>query len=183
VNRTEKTESIAQLQQRLQRAAVALVASPRGMTVAQAVKLRKTIRAAGGEYKVAKNTLIRRALQETAYAKLDGMFEGPTSLVLGYDDPVAVTKVLVRFAEENEGVLAIKGGALEGQSMAAHQVKQLASMPPIEVLRARVVGMAKAPAARLATALTHPASRIAGAIEALVKRKQLEEGAAAPAAE
>ena len=183
MNRAEKADAVTDLQQRLQRAAVTLVTVPRGLTVAQVTKLRRTIRAAGGEYKVAKNTLARRALKETAYAKLDAMMDGPTSLVLGYTDPVAVTKALVRFAEESNEALTIKGGALEGQPMAAAQVKALATMPSIDVLRARVVGMAKAPGARVLAAVRHPASRIAGAIEALMKRKQEEAGAAAPAAE
>ncbi|MBI4515075.1 MAG: 50S ribosomal protein L10 [Deltaproteobacteria bacterium] len=183
MNRAEKADTVAQLQERFQRAAVALVAIPKGLTVAQVTKLRRTIRAAGGEYKVPKNTLARRAIRETAYTKLDSLFEGPTSLVFGYSDPVAVTKALVKFVEESNAALAIKGGALEGQPMVAAQVKALATMPSIEALRARVVAMAKAPGARVVAAMKQPASRIAGAIEALVKQKQAEAGAAAPAAE
>jgi large subunit ribosomal protein L10 len=183
VNRAEKVEAISELQARFQRAAVTLVAIPSGLTVAQATKLRRAIRAAGGEYKVPKNTLARRALKETAYQKLESLFDGPTSLVFGYQDPIAVTQVLVKFAEESNERLTIKGGAIEGQPMRAEQVKALAMMPPIETLRARVVGMAKAPGSRVVAAMKHPAGRIAGAIEALVKRKQEEAGAAAPAAE
>jgi len=100
-------------------------------------------------------------------------------LVFGYSDPVAVTKVLVRFAEESNDALSIKGGALDGQPMRAEQVKALASMPPIEALRARVVSMAKAPGARVVAALQHPASRVAGAVAALVKRREEEAGAPA----
>jgi large subunit ribosomal protein L10 len=183
VNRTEKTESIAELQARFQRAAVTFVAIPKGMTVAQVTQLRRTMRAAGGEYKVAKNTLARRALKETAYAKLDTLLEGPTGLVFGYTDPVAVAKALVKFVEGSNEKLGIKGGALEGQSMVAEQVKALATMPSIESLRARVVSMAKAPGARVVSAMRSPAARIAGAIEALIQKKQAEAGAAAPAAQ
>ena len=183
MNRAEKSEAVTQLQERFQRAAVTLVAVPQGMTVAQVTKLRRTIRAVGGEYKVPKNTLARRACRDTGYAKIETLLEGPTSLVFGYTDPVAVTQALVKFVEESNEKLAIKGGALEGQSMAAEQVKALASMPSIGVLRARVVGMTKAPGARIVAAATHPAGRIAGAIAALVKKKEQEAGAAAPAAE
>ncbi len=183
MNREEKAEAVTQLQQRFQRAAVTLVAVPKKLTVAQATKLRRAIRAAGGEYKVPKNTLARLALKETAYGKLESLFQGPTSLVFGYADPVAVTKALVKFAEESNDALAIKGGAFEGQPMVAEQVKALASMPSIDVLRARVVAMTKAPGARVVAAMKHPASRIAGAIEALVKQKQNEAGAVAVAAE
>jgi len=183
VNRTEKSEAVTQLQERFQRAAVAVVAVPKGLTVAQVTKLRRTIRAVGGEYKVPKNTLARLALKETGYAKLEALLEGPTSLVFGYDDPVAVTKALIKFVEEAGEKLAIKGGALEGQPMAAEQVKALATMPSIDALRARVIGMAKAPGARIVAAAKHPAGRIAGAIAALVKKKEQEAGATAPAAE
>lgn len=183
VNRAEKVASVEQLQDRFQRAAVTLVTVPSGLTVAQVTELRRKIRAAGGEYKVAKNTLVRRALKETTYAKLESLMEGPTSLVFGYDDAVAVTKALVAFAEGSNEALSLKGGALEGQSMKPEQVKALATMPSLDALRARVVGMAKAPGSRLVAAFQHPASRIAGAIEALVKRKQEEAGATAPTAE
>jgi len=183
VNRTEKTESVAALQDRFRRAAVTLVAIPRGMSVAQVTQLRRTMRAVGGEYKVAKNTLTRLAVKETAYAKIDDLLEGPTGLVFGYTDAVTVAKALVKFVEESNEKLAIKGGALEGQPMVADQVKALATMPSIEALRARVVSMAKAPGARVVAAMKSPASRIAGAIEALIKKKQDEVGAAAPAAE
>jgi len=183
VNRTEKVESVAALQDRFQRAAVTLVTIPRGLTVAQVTQLRRKIRAAGGEYKVAKNTLVRLALKESAYAKLEELMEGPTSLVFGYDDAVAVTKALVAFAEESNEALSVKGGALEGQPLAAAQVKALATMPSIDALRARVVAMARAPGSRVVAAFGSPASRIAGAIEALVKRKQEEVGAAAPSGE
>ena len=182
MNRAEKADAVAQLQQRFQRAAVALVAIPNGLTVAQVTKLRRTIRAAGGEYKVPKNTLARLALKETSYTKLDSLFEGPTSVVFGYADPVAVTQALVKFVEDAGGKIAIKGGALEGQAMAAEQVKALATMPSIDTLRARVIGMTQAPGARIVAAARHPASRIAGAIAALVDKKQPEAGAA-PAAE
>jgi large subunit ribosomal protein L10 len=183
VNRTEKAQAVAELQDRFRRAAVTLVTLPKGLTVAQATKLRRTIRAAGGEYKVPKNTLARLAVKETAAAKLSTLLEGPTSLVFGYADPVAVTKALVKFAEESNAALAIKGGALEGQPMVAEQVKALATMPSIDVLRARVVSMAKAPGARVVAAMRHPAARIAGAIEALVKQKEQEAGATVPASE
>ena len=183
MNRAEKSDAVTQLQERFQRAAVALVAIPKGLTVAQATKLRRTIRAVGGEYKVPKNTLARRALKETSYTKLEPLLEGPTSLVFGYNDAVAVTQALVKFIDEAGEKLSIKGGALEGQPLAADQVKALATMPSIDVLRARVIGMAKAPGARIVAAAKHPASRIAGAVAALVKKKEEEAGAAAPAAE
>jgi len=179
VNRTEKTQAVAELHNRFKQATVTLLASSTKLSVGKMQQLRRAIKQAGGEYKVAKNTFVRRAVKDTAYSRLEELLHGPTGLVFGYSDPVAVTKVLVRFAEESNDALSIKGGALDGQPMRAEQVKALASMPPIEALRARVVSMAKAPGARVVAALQHPASRVAGAVAALVKRREEEAGAPA----
>ena len=183
MNRTEKAQTVADLHERFKQATVALLASSSGLSVGKMQQLRRAIKQAGGEYKVAKNTFARRAVKDTAYGRLEDLLRGSTGLVFGYSDPVAVAKVLVRFAEESNDALSIKGGALEGQPMQAEQVKALASMPPIEVLRARVVSVAKAPGARVVAALQHPGSRIAGAIAALVKKKEEEAAATAPAAQ
>ena len=97
MNREEKAAAVADLQERFQRASVTLLASSSGLTVGKMQQLRRALRHAGGEYKVAKNTFARRAVQDTAYAGLQSQLEGPTGLVFGYADPVAVTKVLVKF--------------------------------------------------------------------------------------
>src|SRR5207245_2054752 len=146
-------------------------------------QLRRALKQAGGEYRVTKNTFARRAVQDTAFDRLQELLEGPTGLVFGYSDPVAVAKILVKFAEESNDALAIKGGALEGQPMAAAQVKALAIMPSVGELRARLVALARSPGARVVAAMRHPGTRIAGAVEALVKQKQEAAGAAPPASE
>jgi large subunit ribosomal protein L10 len=106
---------------------------------------------------------------------LEKLLEGPRSLVFGYADPVRVAKTLVGFAEQNNK-LQVDGGALEGQLMLAAQVKALASMPGVGVLRARVVRQAQSPGTRLSAMARAPAQRLVGAIAALVKK--LEEGGA-----
>jgi large subunit ribosomal protein L10 len=175
VNREEKTAVVTALHERFTNASVALVTTNLGMTVEQSNALRRTLRAVGGEYKVAKHTLVRLALSETRYGKLDALLEGPRSLVFGYSDPVRVTKTLVDFAEQNNK-LQIDGGALEGQVLPADQVKALAKMPPIESLRARIARQAMSPGSRVDSMTAAPASRLAGAIAALVKK--LEESGA-----
>ena len=138
-----------------------------------------SLKAVGGEYKVAKHTLTRLALEETRYDGLQVFLEGPRSLIFGYDDPVVVAKALVEFAAQNSK-LEVDGGALEGQVLPAEQVKALASMPDVRTLQARVARQALAPASRLASTVASSAQRIAGAIEALVKK--LAETALAPRA-
>lgn len=176
MNRTEKEGVVSALQERFAKANVALVATNRGLTVEQATALRRTLRAAGGEYKVAKHTLAKRAIGDTRYASLVSLLEGPRSLVFGFDDPIAVAKAVVAFADQNKQ-LEIDGGAVEGQLIQADQVKALASMPSLNVLRATVVRQAMSPGTRVVSMAVGPAKRLAGAIAALVEK--LEKGNAA----
>jgi large subunit ribosomal protein L10 len=169
VTREEKTEVIAAMRDRFEKASVALVATNKGLTVAEANRLRQTLRRVGGEYKVAKHTLTRRALEQTRFQDLARLLRGPRSLVFGFTDPVAVAKALVNFSNEVER-LQIDGGAVEGQVIAADGVKGLASMPDVPTLRARLVAQVHAPASRVASMALAPANRIAGAVAALVKR-------------
>jgi len=173
VNREQKAASVAELQDRFSRASVTLVTANRGLTVAQATNLRRVLRAAGGELKVAKHTLAKRALSTTRYAGIEEFLRGAKNLVFGYEDPVAVTKVLVDFAAQNDK-LEIEGGAVEGQVVRGEQVKALATMPDRRSLQARVVRQAISPGTRLVASVRSPGSCIVGAIAALVKR--LEEG-------
>jgi large subunit ribosomal protein L10 len=169
VNREEKVASVAELHDRCTRARVALVASNLGLTAAESRLLRRTLRGAGGELKVAKHTLTKLAMQETRYANCGSLLRGPRGLVFGYDDPVGVTKALVDFAAQHQK-LQIDGGAVEGQIINPDQVKALASMPGLPSLQARVARQALAPGRRVAAAVLSPAGRIAGAISSLVKK-------------
>jgi large subunit ribosomal protein L10 len=176
VNREQKVAVVSELQERFGRACVTLVATNRGLSVADAGALRRKLRAANGEYKVAKLTLVRRALPESGAHGLSSLLEGPRGLVFGYENPITVAKALVEFAGQNKS-LEIEGGSIEGQLIDAEQVKALASMPDVGELRARVIAQVMAPARRLASTITGPAARVAGAIAALVEK--LEETGAA----
>jgi len=176
MNRTEKEAVVSALQERFAQANVALVATNKGLTVEQSNALRRTLKAAGGEYKVAKHTLTKLAVGETRYASLVALLEGPRSLVFGFDDPIAVTKAVVAFADQNKQ-LEIDGGAVEGQLIHRDQVKALASMPSLDVLRASVVRQAMSPGSRLVSMATGPAKRLAGAIAALVEKLEKENAA------
>jgi large subunit ribosomal protein L10 len=159
VNREEKAANVAALNERFKQATVTLLATSQGLSVAKVQQLRRALKQAGGEYKVAKNTFARRALKETAYAKLAELLEGPTGLVFGYADPVAVTKVLVKFAEENDK-LSIKAGLLSGNVLEPAAVSALAKLPSREVLLAQLLGLLQAPATQLLRTLQEPGARL-----------------------
>ncbi|MBX3025364.1 50S ribosomal protein L10 [bacterium] len=176
MNRDEKVASVAELHERFSRASVALVASNLGLTAAESRALRRTLRAAGGELKVAKHTLGKIAMQETRYAQCGSLLVGPRGLVFGYTDPVAVAKALVDFAEQH-AKLQIDGGAVEGQIIPSDGVKALARMPALPALQARIARQALSPGSRIASSVQAPAQRIAGAIEALVTKLEEAGGA------
>src|ERR1044071_428990 len=124
----EKAETVAAVHERLRAARMAIVTEYRGLSVAQMTRLRREIRQASGEYQVIKNTLVRRALKDTAYGALDRLLEGPNGWVFAYQDPVVLSKALVKFVDDNEK-LRIKGGVFEGEFLEPAKVKVLAQMP------------------------------------------------------
>ena len=160
MNREQKAATVADLQTRFKQATVTLVASSQGLSVAKMQQLRRALKQAGGEYKVTKNTFARRALKDTAYARLETHLTGPTGLVFGYADPVAVTKALVRFAEENEK-LSIKAAVLEGSVLEPAAVTELAKLPSREVLLGTLLGLMQAPATQLLRTIQEPGARLA----------------------
>jgi large subunit ribosomal protein L10 len=159
VNRDEKAANVAALHERFKQATLTLLTTSQGLSVAKVQQLRRAVKQAGGEYKVAKNTFARRALKETAYDQLEALLEGPTGLVFGYADPVAVAKVLVKFAEENEK-LSIKGGILGERVLQPAAVTALATLPSREVLLAQLLGLLQAPAAQLLRTIQEPGARL-----------------------
>jgi len=148
------------------------LATSHGLSVAKIQQLRRALKAAGGEYKVAKNTFARRALKDTAYAKLEELLEGQTGLVFGYHDPVAVAKVLVRFAEQNEK-LSIKAAVLDDRMLEPAAVEALAKLPSREVLLGTLLGVLQAPASQLLRTINEPGARLARLLDRV--RARLEE--------
>ncbi len=165
-----KAEKVASVQEKFKSAKLAIMTQYRGLTVAQMTRLRREIRAASGEYHVMKNTLVRRALKDTAYGSLESMLEGPNGWVFAYDDPVVLSKALVKFAEDNEK-LTIKGGMFEGQLMDSAKVKVLAQMPSKPELQAKLLALMQAPASHLVRLIQEPASRLVRLLDAAGKAR------------
>jgi large subunit ribosomal protein L10 len=166
----EKAQTVAAVHQRLQSAKLAIVTEYRGLSVAQITRLRREIREASGEYQVIKNTLVRRALQGTVFGDLERLLEGPNGWVLGYDDPVVLSKAVVKFADDNDK-LRIKGAVFEGAFMDTAGVKVLSQMPSKPELQAKLLAMINAPATHLVRLIQEPGARVVRLFESLRKAK------------
>ena len=148
MNREEKTELLAELNGIFQGAESVVLAEYIGLTVAEAEALRKKIREAGASLRVTKNRLARLALKDTKFEGLADLFKGP--VVMAYaNDPIAACKACVQFAKENEK-LVIVGGALSDKMLTLNEIKDLASIPSMDELRAKLIGLLQAPASKVA---------------------------------
>jgi large subunit ribosomal protein L10 len=163
----EKAEAVAAVHQRLKSAKMAIVTEYRGLTVAQMTRLRREIRDASGEYQVIKNTLVRRALDDTPFGDLEKLLEGPNGWVFAYDDPVILSKALIKFADDTDK-LRIKGGVFEGRFMDPAAVKVLSQKPE---LQAKLLAMINAPATQLVRLIQEPGARVVRLIESVRKAK------------
>lgn len=166
----EKSATVDAVHARLKSAKLAIITEYRGLTVAQMTKLRREVRQVAGEYQVIKNTLVRRALKDTAYGDLEKLLEGPNGWVFAYEDPVELTKALLKFAGENDK-LTIKGGVFEGRFMDAAGVKVLSEMPSKPELQARLLAMINAPATQLLRTIQEPGAQMVRLLESLRKSK------------
>jgi large subunit ribosomal protein L10 len=159
VNRSEKAEAIAELNQIFKDANLMVVTRQSGLTVQEVTDLRRRIRAAGASYKVAKNRLTLRALEGTPFKALGSLFTGPTAIAYS-KDPVAAAKVVAAFAKDNEK-LSIVGGALGENTLDVAGVQALAALPSLDALRATIIGLLQAPATKVAAVLQAPAGQVA----------------------
>jgi len=167
----EKIEAVRELSAKFKDAPMAVLADYRGLTVAQVTELRKSVRAASGEFVVAKNTLAKIAIRDTPAQGIDGLLSGPTALVFGYSDAVGLAKALEAFAKSNEA-FQLKGGVLDGETLDAAQVERLAKMPGRDQLRAQLLALLSTPATQLVRLLKAPAQQLVQVLEA--RRKEQE---------
>jgi large subunit ribosomal protein L10 len=164
VDRAAKQESIDELSGVFKTANVVVVAHYAGLTVAQMQQLRQQMRQAGAKVKVAKNRLAKIALKDTDVASIASLLKGPT--VLAYSgDPVAAPKVAIEFAKANEQFV-ILGGSMGKTALDQNGVKALASLPSLDELRAKIVGLIQAPATKIAQLANAPAAKVARVIQA-----------------
>jgi large subunit ribosomal protein L10 len=165
--RSDKELAVGEIKQRFDRMTSAVFVDFTGMTVAEVTKLRDTFRAKGVEYKVLKNTLIKRALGDQPYVKnLTATLKGATAVAWSYEEPSAAARVLKDLVKDNEK-LKIKAGLLEGQVLAAKAVEtQLATLPSKDEARSMLLATMMAPAQQFVMLLNAPASSFARLLNA-----------------
>jgi large subunit ribosomal protein L10 len=168
MDRSQKAESVAQLNAVFNEVGVVVVTRNLGMSVAQSTALRNKIREAGATYKVAKNRLAKLAIADTDYVGIGDFLNGPTAIATSVD-PVAAAKVVVDFAKTTDKI-EIVGGSMGTQVLTPEGVKALASMPSLDELRAKLIGLVQAPATKIAQLSTAPAAKLARVFAAYAEK-------------
>ncbi|AEB11196.1 50S ribosomal protein L10 [Marinithermus hydrothermalis] len=166
-------ELLARLKETLQAADGSFfLVNYQGLPAGDEFQLRKALKEKGARLLVAKNTLIRIALQELGLPELDGALAGPTAVVV-FEDPVAAAKALLDFAEKNEKKIPeAKAGLLQGQLLSPEDIKALAKLPTLDELRAELVGTLQAPMAEMVGVLGGAAREFVGILDAYVKKQK-----------
>ena len=168
MDRATKSELVAALGEVFKATKVVVVAHYSGLTVAQMQNLRRQMKQAGASVKVAKNRLAKIALDGTDVAAVAPLLKGPT--VIAYSgDPVAAPKVAIEFAKTNEKFV-ILGGAMGTTALNPDSVKALASLPSLDELRGKLVGLIQAPATKIAQVVNAPAAKLARVFQALADK-------------
>ena len=164
MDRGQKEKLIASLAEVFGSVNLVVVTKPTGLTVAESTDLRRRMREAGASFKVTKNRLTRLALKGTRFESLSDLFVGETAIAYS-SDPVAAARVAVKFAADNQK-LVVLGGVLFQQSLDAQGVKNLATLPSLDELRGKLVGMLQTPATRIAGVLQAPGGQLARVLRA-----------------
>ena len=147
---SEKQAIVASLTESLQSASSGVLVDYKGITVAEDTALRAELRAAGVEYSVVKNTLVRFAANHVGLEGLDEVLNGTTSMAVSKEDPIAPMRIVNKYAKQLNGKFNIKGGFMDGKVVSMETVNSLASIPALPVLQAQVLGTMLAPISALA---------------------------------
>ena len=168
LTRAQKQEQVSTLHEKFARATCVYLADYRGVDVQSVNKLRARIHsegAGGYEYRVTKNAVLRRAAADTDVALLTESFSGPSAVAISYTDPVGLAKILVDFAEEHE-VFELRAGMLDGRAIEPAEIGTLATLPSLDLLRGKLVGLLQAPATKLVRLVSEPGGQIARVLAA-----------------
>jgi large subunit ribosomal protein L10 len=170
MKKSEKSELVGQLAENLSRASIALISEYKGMTAGESDDMRRRLRAINGEFRVAKNTLVKLAVKSTKFEALEANLGGPVGLIISYADPVEMAKTVTSFREFGDK-FKIRGGVLDGKPLTAAEISALAALPPREVIFAQLLGLLQAPATRLARLLNEPGSGVARLLDAIARKQ------------
>jgi large subunit ribosomal protein L10 len=179
----EKERVVADLVERLRASDTLIVADYRGLTMPEIDGVRTEVLKHGARFTVVKNTLTKRAAEEAGVPELVELLDGPTAIAfVGDGDMVGVAKALSDTARQTK-ILTVRGGTLQGKPMSADQVRDLASLPPAEVLRGQVLGAIVAPLNAIAGLINAPLQNLVGLIDARIEQLGGEEAEAEPEVE
>jgi large subunit ribosomal protein L10 len=171
LQRKEKEALVAHLHEKFKEAKAAILTDFTGLNVEQITHLRRTLKKSAAEYTVVKNTLLRRASQDTDIELLMEHFVGPIAIALAYEDPVAPAKILTDFSKE-QPAMEVKAGVVTGTVLTPQAIKALASLPSREVLLARLLSLLKFPHTRLVQVLNSPVQGLVSTLDGVIKKKE-----------
>lgn len=148
MNREEKSQLLSELNELFSGAEIVVVSHYKGLTVKEVSELRDNIRKVGAGFRVTKNRITRLALKGTKFENLADLFQGPTAIAFA-NDPISACKACVEFAKTNEKLIVV-GGAMGTGILSVAEINKLATIPSMDELRAKIIGLLQAPAAQLA---------------------------------
>jgi len=173
ISKERKNEVLSQYREWVNRSRAMVVTEYRGLPMKSIDELRSKIREAGGEFHIVKNTLGKLAFEAEGLKLTDELFEETTAICFAFEDAPAMAKVMTEFARTSD-FLKIKGGYLGKSLMSAENVKSLAELPPLPVMRAQLLGTILAPASQLARVLAEPARQVAAVLKAYADKDSAE---------
>ena len=171
-NKLKKAEEVKALSEKFKKAKGIVFTNFTGLTVEETTDFRKKVSKSGMEYKVIKNNIILRALKEVNLEDIQKYIDGPTGVVLNFEDPVVTAKLVSDFAKAHEN-LKVRAGVIEGKSVVTSQLTIIASLPGKDILLGKVVGGMKAPLYRLVYVLNANVQKVVGTIDAIKKQKEV----------
>jgi large subunit ribosomal protein L10 len=178
ITKQRKGELVEQYAELLKKSEALILVDYRGVLTKDVHRLRTKVREAKGEFHVAKNTLIARALKDAGMAVPEKMLEGPTAVSFAFENPPAVAKAMLDFATESK-LMTVKGAVLGTRAIDPAGVKGLSELPPRPVVMGQVLGTIQAPAGKVAGVLYSAVAQIARVLQARVDQLKAAEGAAA----
>jgi large subunit ribosomal protein L10 len=181
ISRKRKKDLVAQYADWANRSQAMVVTQYTGLTMKDVDTLRARIRDVGGEFHIVKNTLGDVAFKEAGLEMPPGLLEGSTAVIFAFRDAAETVKIVTEYAQRSEFV-KIKGGVLDRRSISTEDVKSLAELPPLPVMRAQLLGMLSAPASKLVRTLAEPGRGLAAALQAYVDKQSAPAAEAAEAA-
>ena len=170
MNRTQKEDLVAELNETFGETTMVVVTHYSGLTVSEMSDLRVRMRESGASFKVTKNRLTRLALKDTKFENLDDLFKGPTAIAYS-NDPVAAAKVSVEFSKQNDK-LVVLGGCSGSEVLDAEGIKALAALPSLDQLRGNILGLLQAPASKVVQVMQAPGAQFARVVSAYSKERE-----------